>query len=60
MDDEYISGEDDGCWQCGGEGYVIWGCDIDIHDPFWDPAEGEVTKCPCCRGTGELKDCLYF
>lgn len=62
IQDEYWEHEevDANCWQCGGEGSVMWGCDIDIGDPFWDPGEGEVTPCPCCRGSGNADDCLYW
>lgn len=62
MDDEYWEYEeaDDSCWQCGGEGSVMWGVDISINDPFWDPGEGEVSACPCCLGSGKADDCMYW
>jgi hypothetical protein len=66
-DFDYCSDDErDQCWQCGGDGYLIAGVDIDLDDPVnncdWSMGvdAGEVGKCPCCHGSGLAKDCTYW
>lgn len=64
--DDYIGDEQELCWQCGGDGYMVAGVDIDLDDPVnncdWSMGcdAGEVGKCPCCHGSGKAKDCTYW
>lgn len=48
-DDSY----DDPCHQCGGDGVVL-GEDME------DPEEAGPMRCPCCGGSGDAKDCVYW
>ena len=53
-DDPYD--EDRDCHKCGGEGWVV-GSELD--DPLrYD--DNEAYRCPCCRGSGNAKDCIYW
>lgn len=52
---EYDEYERD-CQTCGGDGYVM-GSDLD--DPLWYD-DGEVYKCPNCRGSGNAKDQTFW
>ena len=54
--------EDEGrdCWYCGGEGYGIVGLDWDTDDAINGPYDGEVERCPCCKGSGDAKDCTFW
>jgi hypothetical protein len=50
--------EDDSgrCHVCLGEG-IVFGDEMD--DPDWyEP--GKLYNCPCCRGSGDAKDCTYW
>lgn len=54
-DDDFDNGEGR-CHVCLGEGYVF-GDEMD--DPDWyEP--GKTYNCPCCRGSGDAKDCTYW
>lgn len=57
-DDEYISGEDQACWRCGGDGYID-GEDLADSDPLWYD-RNEFYKCNCCLGSGNADDCTYW
>jgi len=48
------------CWQCHGEGYGVVGDDWESDDPINGPYSGEITKCPCCGGSGLAKDETYW
>ncbi len=48
------------CWQCGGDGWGIVGQSWASDDPINGPYDGEVEKCPNCRGSGKAKDCWYW
>ena len=48
------------CWQCGGEGWGMVGEDWASDDPINGPYDGEIERCPNCRGSGLAKDCWYW
>ncbi len=48
------------CWVCHGEAYGIVGTDFDSDDPINGPYPGEITKCPCCHGSGKAEDETYW
>jgi hypothetical protein len=48
------------CWQCGGQGHVIIGNDMDSPDPINGPYDGDIVECPCCGGSGLGEDCTYW
>jgi hypothetical protein len=48
------------CHYCGGEGSGIVGTDWDSDDPINGPYDGEVERCPCCRGSGKAEDCSFW
>lgn len=52
--------DNDFCWQCNGNGWGIVGLDWDCDDPINGPYDGEIEKCPCCRGSGRAEDCWYW
>jgi hypothetical protein len=54
------SDEDELCWQCNGDGWVIVGVDWDTDDAINGPYDGEIVRCPCCNGSGLAKDCQYW
>lgn len=54
--DEYDGEPEAECQTCGGDGHV-YGEDMD--DPLWYD-QGEIVKCPNCRGTGLGKDQTYW
>lgn len=57
-DDEYISGDDDSCWRCGGDGYID-GEELADNDPLWYDRD-EIYACDCCLGTGKADKCTYW
>lgn len=61
-DQDWYDGDPDSqhCHYCGGEGYGMVGCDWDSDDPINGPYDGEIQKCPCCRGSGDAKDCTFW
>lgn len=48
------------CWYCGGDGWGIVGLDWDTDDAINGPYDGEIEKCPCCKGSGSAKDCTFW
>jgi hypothetical protein len=48
------------CWHCHGEGWGVVGDDWDSDDYINGPYDGEVQKCPNCRGSGKAKDCTFW
>lgn len=48
------------CHTCGGEGWGVVGSDWDSDDPINGPYDGEIERCPNCRGSGKAKDCTYW
>ena len=48
------------CHTCGGDGWGVTGTDWDCDDPINGPYDGEIEKCPNCRGSGLAKDCRYW
>lgn len=58
-DDLYDPG-DEPCHTCGGDGWGIVGVDWDSDDPINGPYDGEIEKCPNCKGSGLAKDCWYW
>jgi hypothetical protein len=68
MDDEYPDcdcGDDECpqcgkfCTECGGDGWGIIGDDFTNIDPLYF-ADGTITKCPNCHGSGLAKDMTYW
>ena len=47
------------CWTCRGEGWGIRGDDWTNDDPVNDP-DGEIERCPNCRGSGNAEDVWYW
>ena len=66
LDDGCMCGQDNcpecaRCWQCGGDGWVTVGLDIDQDDAINnDPPMHSTIKCPCCHGSGAADDCTYW
>lgn len=59
-DDEYDRDpESDYCWTCGGEGWGVRGEDWTNDDSVNDP-DGEIERCPNCRGSGSADDVWYW
>ena len=50
----------DRCHYCGGDGFGIIGVDWDSDDAINGPYDGEIEQCPCCSGTGDAKDCVFW
>lgn len=62
-DDEYdlcSDPFDDLCPDCGGDGWGVVGTDFQTDDAINGPYDGEIIRCPNCRGSGLLKDCQYM
>ena len=53
--DYYDDETDQNCHFCGGDGYMMGDelDDLDMYDA------DKVYKCPCCRGSGDAKDCTF-
>lgn len=47
--------DDDTCWQCGGEGYVVNDCFEDTCCCADPETEHGVRTCDICEGTGEAR-----
>lgn len=48
------------CLECDGEGWGILGHDFSNTDPLWDGPDGQVVRCPNCRGSGKRSDMTYW
>ncbi len=48
------------CTECHGEGWGILGDDFSNVDPLWDGPDGQIIRCPNCRGSGLAKDMCYW
>jgi hypothetical protein len=61
-DDEFDLSDplDDLCPTCGGDGWGIVGTDWDCDDAINGPYNGQIERCPNCRGSGKLKDCEFI
>jgi hypothetical protein len=60
-DDDFDDPDPDAdCHYCGGEGWGIVGTDWDSDDPINGPYDGEIQPCPCCGGTGDVDDCVFW
>ncbi len=64
-EDDYLFGDEYDsdsapCTYCGGDGYGIIGVDWDCDDPVNGPYDGEIERCPNCRGSGLAKDMTFW
>lgn len=41
------------CFECNGDGFYCWDCDLSNSDPHCDECGNSLDKCEVCDGTGE-------
>lgn len=58
--DDLYDPVDELCPTCGGDGWDIVGVDWDSDDYINGPYDGQITRCPNCKGSGLAKDCWYW